>query len=98
MRCAESATFANVEMNVPVLAVVPDTGYPARVEATLEVMEVGGAQSRRVVRHFDGKIEAPNWTRDGQSLIYNSNGRIYRIPVAGGEPVVDRHRPAHPQQ
>jgi TolB protein len=83
---AESATFANVALNVPVLAVVPDTGYPARVEATLEVMEVGGAQSRQVVRHFDGKIEAPNWTRDGQSLIYNSNGRIYRIPVAGGEP------------
>jgi Tol biopolymer transport system component len=85
---AESATFSQVEMNVPVLAVVPDTGYPARVEATLEVMEVGGAQSRRVVRHFDTKIEAPNWTHDGQSLIYNSGGLIYRIPVGGGEPVV----------
>ena len=84
----ESATFTNVEMSVPVLAVVPDTGYSARVESTLEVMEVSGAQSRRVVRHFDGKIEAPNWTRDGGSLIYNSNGLIYRIPVAGGEPEV----------
>ena len=86
-RLAESARFANVEMNVPMLAAVPDTGYPARVEATLEVMEVGGAQSRRVVRHFDTKIEAPNWTHDGRSLIYNSNGRIWRIPVEGGEPV-----------
>jgi Tol biopolymer transport system component len=84
----ESATFSRVEMNVPVLAVVPDTGYPARVESTLEVMEVSGGQTRRVVRHFDGKIEAPNWTRDGRALIYNSNGLIYRIPVEGGEPAV----------
>jgi Tol biopolymer transport system component len=83
----ETATFSNVTLEVPVLAYVPDTGYPARVESTLEVMEVGGAQSRRVVRHFDGKIEAPNWSRDNQ-LIYNSGGRIYRIPADGGEPVV----------
>ncbi|MBV9883889.1 MAG: PD40 domain-containing protein [Sphingomonadaceae bacterium] len=86
-RRTESATFSDVAINVPVLADVPDTGYPARVEATLEVMEVGGAQSRRVVRHFDTKIEAPNWTHDGRSLIYNSNGLIWRIPVEGGEPV-----------
>jgi TolB protein len=82
----ESAAFSNVELTVPVLAHVPDTGYPARVESTLEVMEVGGSESRRVVRHFDHKIEAPNWSRDGQ-LIYNSRGRIYRIPETGGEPV-----------
>ncbi len=82
----ETATFANVHLDVPVLADVPDTGYPARVESTLEVMEVSGAENRRIVRHFDYKIEAPNWSRDGQ-LIYNSRGRIWRIPVAGGEPV-----------
>ena len=84
----ETANFSNVALNVPSLAHVPDTGYPARVESTLEVMEVGGVQSRRVVRHFaDGKIEAPNWSRDGKSLIYNGGGLIWRIPVEGGEPV-----------
>jgi Tol biopolymer transport system component len=66
---------------------VPDTGYAAKVESTLEVIEVGGVQSRRVVRHFPGKIEAPNWTRDGKALVYNADGRIWRIPVEGGEPV-----------
>ena len=84
---SETAVFSNVEIAVPNLAYVPDTGYPARVEATLEVMEVDGVQSRRVVRHFDTKIEAPNWTHDGKSLIYNSGGKIWRIPVEGGEPV-----------
>ncbi|MES2444652.1 MAG: hypothetical protein V4574_17645 [Pseudomonadota bacterium] len=83
----ESATFANVEMAVPSLAYVPDTGYPAKVESSLEVIDVGGVQSRRIVRQFDGKIEAPNWTRDGKELVYNSNGRIWRVPVEGGEPV-----------
>ena len=50
-------------------------------------MEVGGVRSRTVVRHFDRKIEAPNWSRDGADLYYNSEGKIWRIPVAGGEPV-----------
>jgi TolB protein len=82
----ETATFSNVELTVPQLAYVPDTGYAARVEATLEVIEVDSG-SRRVVRHFDEKIEAPNWSRDGKQLIYNSGGKIWRIPVGGGEPV-----------
>ena len=84
---AETATFSNVALTVPRLAYVPDTGYAARVESTLEVVEIGGVESRRIVRRFDTKIEAPNWTHDGQSLLYNSDGRIWRIPVAGGEPV-----------
>lgn len=83
----ETATFSNVELRVPSLAYVPDTGYAAKVESTLEVIEVGGVQSRRVVRHFPSKIEAPNWTRDGKALVYNADGRIWRIPVEGGEPV-----------
>lgn len=82
---AETARFSEVRLTVPSLAHVPDTGYPAAVESTLEVMEIGGAESRRVVRHFDGKIEAPNWSRDGAWLIYNSGGLIYRIAAAGGE-------------
>ena len=82
----ETATFSNVELTVPRLAHVPDTGYAARVEATLEVIEVASG-NRRVVRHFDAKIEAPNWSRDGRELIYNSAGRIWRVPVEGGEPV-----------
>ncbi|MET0310332.1 MAG: hypothetical protein ABW023_16625 [Sphingomonas sp.] len=83
----ETATFSNVEMKVPSLAYVPDTGYPAKVESTLEVMEVGGIQNRRIVRTFDGKIEAPNWTKDGKALVYNAGGRIWRVPVEGGTPV-----------
>lgn len=84
----EAANFSNVAITVPKLAHVPDTGYAAQVESTLEVIEAGGIESRRVVRQFDGKIEAPNWSRDGKELVYNAGGKIWRIPVAGGEPLV----------
>ena len=85
-KASETAVFSNVALTVPVLAHVPDTGYPAKVESALEVMDVGGIQSRRIVRTFDGKIEAPNWSRDGKALVYNAEGRIWRIPVEGGAP------------
>ena len=41
---------------------------------------------REVVKEFQGRIEAPNWTPDGKYLVYNSGGLIYKIPVEGGEP------------
>lgn len=41
---------------------------------------------RTVVRTFDGRIEAPNWTRDGKWLVYNAGGRLYRIAPTGGDP------------
>lgn len=87
-RARASALFRDVTLRVPRLKVVPDTGYPAAVESTLEVMDVAEPHGRRVVRHFNGRIEAPNWTRDGSSLIYNGGGRLYRIGLDGGEPVV----------
>lgn len=31
-------------------------------------------------------FEAPNWTRDGQSLLFDEDGRIMKVPVVGGEP------------
>ncbi|MDP6042692.1 MAG: hypothetical protein QGG64_29350 [Candidatus Latescibacteria bacterium] len=51
----------------------------------LEVMDVASGE-RRVVFEIEGHIEAPNWSRDGGVLIYNSEGRLYRLPVTGGEP------------
>jgi Tol biopolymer transport system component len=79
----ETGIFSNVTLEVPKLGYVPDTGYAAKVESTLEVIDVGGIQSRRVVRQFAGKIEAPNWSKDGAALLYNADGRLWRIAVDG---------------
>ena len=53
-------------------------------------LEIVNAESgeRRVVKEFNGRVEAPNWTPDGKYLVYNSGGLIYKIPVTGGEPTV----------
>jgi Tol biopolymer transport system component len=56
------------------------------VESRLEVVDVHTA-ARRSVHVARGRFEAPNWTRDGKQLLFNSEGRIYRVPVAGGLPV-----------
>ncbi len=54
--------------------------------SVLEIMDVESGE-RTVIREFDKVVEAPNWTADGKWLIYNSEGRIYRIkPKRGAEP------------
>jgi TolB protein len=40
---------------------------------------------RSALKEFDYVIEAPNWTRDGRYLVYNSQGRIYKYELATGE-------------
>jgi TolB protein len=50
----------------------------------LETVDVftGG---RTVLKEFDYVIEAPNWTRDGRYLVYNSRGRMYTYELATGQ-------------
>lgn len=49
-----------------------------KVTSILEIMDVETGE-RHVVREFPYSIEAPNWTYDGKWLIYNSNGRLWKI-------------------
>jgi TolB protein len=80
----EGATFSNVTL-AAAAAQTPATGKP-RLFSTLETVAISSTD-RRTVRVFPGRIEAPNWTKD-DALIYNSGGLLYRIPAAGGDPVV----------
>jgi Tol biopolymer transport system component len=50
----------------------------------LETVDVHTGE-RKVLKEFDFVIEAPNWTRDGKTLVYNSQGRIYTYELATGE-------------
>lgn len=60
-------------------------GQAPKLISRLEVIDVDSGK-RRVVAEFPFHIEAPNWTRDGKQLIYNSRGSLYRIEAKGGEP------------
>jgi Tol biopolymer transport system component len=49
-------------------------------ECRFEVVEISTGE-RKILAEFDQVIEAPNWTKDGKALIYNSNGGIYRFDL-----------------
>ena len=49
-----------------------------RITSFLEIYDLTSG-TRKVVREFNGTVEAPNWTPDGQWLIYNSGGLLYKI-------------------
>ena len=76
----EKAVFSNVELNTSLPSPARSVLYSALETQTI------ASTDRRVVYVTPTRIEAPNWLRDGRTLIFNSSGRIYRIPVAGGKP------------
>lgn len=55
-----------------------------------------GQRSELTIIDLDGKtevvlksgevIEAPNWSADGQWLVFNAGGRLFRIGATGGQP------------
>ncbi len=51
--------------------------------SVLETVEVSTGV-RSVLKEFDHVIEAPNWTRDGRYLVYNSRGRLYTYELSTG--------------
>jgi TolB protein len=55
------------------------------LESRLETITVPGGE-RQVVYETRDHIEAPNWSRDGRTLLFNSGGKLYQIPVKGGAP------------
>jgi hypothetical protein len=79
----EAATFANVTIT-PAGQTAP--AEKPKLFSALETVTISSTD-RRTVKVFPTRVEAPNWTKD-DTLIYNSGGLLYRLPVAGGEPVV----------
>ena len=75
----EKAVFSKVSM-------VSVTGEP-KLYSTLETIAIASTD-RRVVYIAPGRFEAPNWSHDGATLLFNRDGRIERIPVAGGKPEI----------
>ncbi len=76
----ETANFSNVVLERE----LAKSASP-KIESTLETISIASTD-RRVVFHSTENIEAPNWHPDGQSIFYNSAGRIFSVPLKGGEP------------
>ncbi len=76
----ETAVFSNVELTAGASA----AAKPGLI-STLETITIA-SKDRRVVWWTTNLIEAPNWSRDGAALYFNSKGRIFRVAPGGGEP------------
>jgi len=75
----ETAVFSKVDLT----AAAPSPRQPS-LYSTLETVSLASTD-RRVVRVFPGRFEAPNWSPDGASLLFNGNGRLQKIAVEGGD-------------
>ncbi|PCJ94526.1 MAG: biopolymer transporter TolR [Flavobacteriaceae bacterium] len=77
----EKAIFKNVRIIKP----TPEDYTPYRdyLGSHLEVMNVETGD-RKILMSSAHSIQAPNWTPDGKTLIYNSNGVLYTYDLASG--------------
>jgi TolB protein len=80
---SESALFTDVRLD----SAAPMPDEKRVVESTLEILDVASG-ARTVVRRAKEHFEAPNWSRDGKLFYYNSGGRLFTLPVAGGSPTL----------
>jgi TolB protein len=76
---SEEAEFWNTR----IFNTAPDSLVPYRdyLGSLLEVMDIETGR-RRVLGSSPGSWQAPNWTPDGQTLIYNAHGHLYKFNIA----------------
>jgi len=79
----EKAVFSNIELK----AAAATAATASTLYSTLEVITVASTD-RRAIYVAPERFEAPNWMPDGKDLLFNRNGRIEKIPAAGGTPQI----------
>lgn len=72
----EKGLFWNVRLEKPAAEGV--SGYQTPSPSRLEILDVETGE-REVIYETETHIEAPNWSRNGKFLIYNSNGKLYKF-------------------
>jgi len=76
----ETAVFSEVQLTAGLAK-----AEKPQLFSTLETVTLA-SKDRRAVYGTTNLIEAPNWSPDGAFFLFNGGGRIYRLPVKGGEP------------
>lgn len=75
----QAARFHNARLVRPVGSLFERGRDP--FSSHLEILDVGSGH-RQVIHSRDDVFEAPNWTRDGKALVFNSAGKLYRFDLA----------------
>jgi len=81
----ETGVFRDVRLTQP----APDglVAYRKYLGSRLELLNVATGD-REVIYTAPNSIQAPNWQRDGKTLIYNSDGLMYSFDLATRQPTV----------
>jgi TolB protein len=72
----ETAVFSKVEL---------ETSEPT-VRSKVSVYDLK-SKKISVLYESERHFEAPNWSPDGKYLLLNSDGKLFRLPLTGGEPI-----------
>ena len=77
----EQAIFTNVRIIIPAAKnFIPYRDY---IGSHLEVMDIATGK-RKILHSAPNSLQAPNWTKDGSTLIYNAEGLLYNYHLKDG--------------
>jgi Tol biopolymer transport system component len=77
----EQAVFSNVRVIIPPAKNYrPYTDY---IGSNLEVMDIATGM-RKILHTAPNSLQAPNWTPDNKSLLYSSDGLLYKFDLGSG--------------
>jgi hypothetical protein len=79
----EEAVFSNVSLE----RLEASSAEKSELHSTLQTISLDrSARRAEAVFTSAGYFEAPNWTRDGKSLIFDQGGKLMTVPASGGSP------------
>jgi TolB protein len=84
-KAVEQAMFSNVRIVVP--AGKDFVQYRQYLGSHIELLTVATGH-RKIVYSEPVSLQAPNWTHDGKTLLYNSDGLIYKLDLNKKKPEV----------
>jgi len=75
----EEAVFDNVRLTIP----APDDFVPYQdyIGSQIEILDLENGK-RNIIFSSQKSLQAPNWSTDGKSLYYNSDGKIFKLNLA----------------
>jgi len=78
----EKAIFDNVRLIIP--AKDDFVPYQDYIGSHIEILDIESGK-REIVHSSPLSLQAPNWSPDGKSLIYNSEGKLFNFNIATSE-------------
>lgn len=79
----QTAVIKNVRITIPAKATLAP--YKEYIGSNLEILNIETG-NRKIIYTAPNSIQAPNWTLDGKSLIYNGGGKLYNFNLKTGVP------------